>query len=392
MREGEILEIYLDNAATTKPREEVVEANVRVFSELFGNPSSLHRKGVEIEKEIKKVRKNVATSLGCADSEVYFTSGGTESNNISIQGIAKAYLKNGNHLITTNIEHPSVLNVFRKLENEGFKVSYIDVDKNGSVSPSQLYEAITDKTILISIMHVNNETGRILPIKEIGRKIKKASPRIVFHVDATQSYGKLNLDVENFLIDSLSISGHKIHATKGVGALYVRKGVKVSPLYAGGGQESGLRVGTENASAILGLGEAVKACFSNQHITRAHVKIVKEHLFDGIKNTISTTVINGSIDDSFSPYIINIAFLGVKAEVLLHSLEQDGIYVSTGSACSSTNNMQSHVLKAMGLKRLQIESSLRFSFSRDNTIEEMDYVIERIKKHVYDIRKIVKRI
>ncbi len=385
------MEIYLDNASTTKPIKEVVDVHIRAMEQLYGNPSSLHRKGVEVEKEIKKVRKTVATSLGCADSEIYFTSGGTESNNLSIQGISKAYLKKGNHLITTNIEHPSVLNVFKKLEKEGFSVTYLLADKSGSVSPIQVVEAITDKTVFISIMHVNNETGRILPIKEIGLSIKKVDPSIVFHVDAIQSYGKLVFNVEDLLVDSLSISGHKINATKGIGVLYVRKGVKITPLYAGGGQEKGLRSGTENSAAIVGLGEAIKACFSDQQKSSDSANILKKHLLEGVKNTINTTIVNGSIDHGYSPYIINISFLGVKSEILLHSLEQDGIYVSTGSACSSSRTRQSHVLTAMGLKELQIDSAIRFSFSRENTIEEITYVVERLRKHVFDIRKIISR-
>ena len=385
------MEIYLDNASTTKPIKEVIDAHIRAMEQLYGNPSSLHRKGVEVEKEIKKARKIVATSLGCTDSEIYFTSGGTESNNLSIQGISKAYFKKGDHLITTNIEHPSVLNVFKKLEKEGFSVTYLLADKSGSVSPIQVLEAITDKTVFISIMHVNNETGRILPIKEIGRSIKKVDPSIVFHVDAIQSYGKLVFNVDDLLVDSLSISGHKINATKGIGVLYVRKGVKITPLYAGGGQEKGLRSGTENSAAIVGLGEAIKACFSDQQISSDSAKRLKKHLLEGVKNTINTTIVNGSIDDGYSPYIINISFLGVKSEVLLHSLEQDGIYVSTGSACSSSRTRQSHVLSAMGLKELQIDSAIRFSFSRENTIEEISYVLERLRKHVFDIRKIISR-
>ncbi|MGV8145579.1 MAG: cysteine desulfurase family protein [Alkaliphilus sp.] len=385
------MEIYLDNAATTKPIKEVIDAQIRAMEHLYGNPSSLHRKGIEIEKEIKKVRKIVAKSMGCTDSEIYFTSGGTESNNLSIQGIAKVHFMKGAHLITTNIEHPSVLNVFKKLEKEGFIVTYLSADKSGSVSPVQVLEAITEKTVLISIMHVNNETGRILPIQKIGRSIKKVNPSIVFHVDATQSYGKLIFDVDDCLIDSLSISGHKIHASKGIGVLYLRKGIKIIPIYAGGGQEKEIRPGTENSPAIIGLGEAVKSCFSAQQTSCSAVSILKKHLIDGVRNTISTTIVSGGIDDGFSPYIINISFLGVKSEVLLHSLEQDGIFVATGSACSSSRKKQSHVLSAMGLKELQIDSTIRFSFSRENTIEEIDYVIERLRKHVCDIRKVVKR-
>ena len=385
------MEVYLDNAATTPVKEEVVKAVVRSLEKEYGNPSSLHRKGVEVEKSIKVIRKTLAKALGCMDQEIYFTSGGTEANNIAIRGIVEANKRAGNHIITTRIEHPSVLNTFKELEAKGFEVTYLNVNEEGFISTEELSESIKATTILVSIMQVNNEVGSIQPIDEIARLIKQKNKQTLFHVDAIQSFGKLRFKLEDMLVDSLSISGHKIHAPKGIGALYVKKNVKVTPIITGGGQEMGIRVGTENVPGIYGLGEAVELIMKDQQRYIGKLTHNKEYFLTGLKTVLEDLLILSPMVDSFAPHIICVSFVGVKSEVLLHSLEQEGIYVSSGSACSSKKKGNSHVLTAMKLKDTVIDSTIRFSISDTITETELDYAVEKIKKQVNILRKIMKR-
>jgi len=385
------MEVYLDNAATTPVKEEVVKAVVRALEKEYGNPSSLHSKGVEVEKSIKAIRKSIAKALGCLDQEIYFTSGGTEANNIAIRGIVEANKRAGNHIITTKIEHPSVLNTFKELEAKGYEVTYLNVDAEGFIALEELSDCIKANTILVSIMQVNNEVGSIQPIEEIAKLIKQKNKQVLFHVDAIQSFGKLKLKVEDLQVDSLSISGHKIHAPKGIGALYVKKDTKIIPIITGGGQEMGLRVGTENVPGIYGLGEAVQLIMQDQQSYINKLNENKRYFLKILKEKVRDVNILSPIKDSFAPHIISVAFMGVKSEVLLHSLEQEGVYVSSGSACSSKKKGFSHVLTAMKLKEAVIDSTIRFSVSDATTAKELDYAVEKINHQVTMLRKIMKR-
>ncbi|QXM06317.1 cysteine desulfurase family protein [Crassaminicella indica] len=385
------MEVYLDNSATTKPNKEVVDMMLKGLIDYYGNPSSLHRKGVEVERLMKSARKQLAKALGASEQEIIFTSGGTESNNTAIMGVVASKNRKGKKIITTKIEHPSVLNVYKNLETNGYEVIYLDVDGFGKINLEQLKRNLSDDTILISIMHVNNEVGTVQPIEEIGKIIKNASNKPIFHVDAIQSFGKIKFTPKKLGADLLSISGHKIHGPKGIGALFIRKNLRVSPILYGGNQETGMRSGTENIPGIFGLGEAARGLYENIDSNISKMWMLKNTFIEHIKNEIKDIKINGYEKNGSAPHIVNISFLGIKGEVLLHSLEQDGIYVSTGSACSSKKSSKSHVLKAMGLKEDEIEGAIRFSFSYHNTKEEIDYAVDKIKKHVKDIRKIMKR-
>jgi cysteine desulfurase len=385
------MEVYLDNSATTKPNKEVVEIMLKGLTDYYGNPSSLHHKGVEVEKLMKTARKQLAKALGAREQEIIFTSGGTESNNTAILGAVEAKKRNGKRIITTRVEHPSVLNVYKNLEMQGYEVSYLDVDSLGKISLDQFKEYLSEDTILISIMHVNNEVGTIQPVEEIGKIIKSTSNKPIFHVDAIQSFGKIKFTPNKLGADLLAISGHKIHGPKGIGALYMKKNLKVAPMLYGGNQETGMRSGTENIPGILGLGEAVKIIYENTDKNIDKMWMLKNSFIEHIKNEVKDIKVNGYEREGSAPHIANISFSGIRGEVLLHSLEQDGIYVSTGSACSSKKSSKSHVLKAMGLKEEAIEGAIRFSFSYHNTQEQIDYAIDKIKKSVKDIRKIMKR-
>lgn len=365
--------VYLDNSATTKQYKEVTDAMVECMVEDFGNPSSMHRLGINAEKKVKNARNQVASALGVKADEIIFTSGGTESDNTAIFGAAYAKKRRGNRLITSQVEHPAVLEAFKKLEEEGFEVVYLPVDENCQVSLEDYKNAIDDKTIFTSIMTVNNEVGTIMPIKEMYAVKPENS---WFHTDAVQAFGKMKVPVT----DMISLSGHKIHGPKGIGALYVGKGVNIKPFLVGGGQEKHMRSGTENVPAIVGLGQAASMIKNN------NIGQVKEHLLNGIKAELKDIKVNSpeqSLDN-----ILNISFLGTRSEVILHTLEQDGIYVSAGSACSSNKKGRSHVLAAMGLKDNEIEGAIRFSLNEFNTIEEMDYVIDKVKNAVTRFRKL----
>lgn len=373
-------EIFLDNSSTTKPLNEVVDQMSDVLRNNYGNPSSLHNKGLAAEKIIKEARQKISAKLAVNPNEIYFTSGGTESNNLAIKGIAYHYQNRGKHLITTNVEHASSLESFLALEEEGFEVTYLKTDQYGNISLKELENSISEDTILVSIIHVNNELGTIQPLKKIGKLIKDKNRNTYFHTDCVQSFGKLLLHPEENNIDLLSISGHKIHGPKGIGVLYKRKGVEIKAQMLGGGQENGVRCGTENIPGIAGLIPAVLALddFTTKNNYDQNLDKLKKHFLKGLKKIKRKVIINSP--DNGAPHILSISFPGVKGEVLIHSLEAEGIYISTGSACHSKSKEKSHVLRAIGLPKEQIDGTIRISFSHFNTLEDINFTIKTIKK------------
>lgn len=381
---------YLDNSATTRQSEEVTRTMMDVMENEYGNPSSLHRLGVSSEKLIKASRKKLALTAGASDEEIYFTSGGTESDNTAVFGAYMMLHRQGNHMITTEIEHPAVLECFKRLKQQGADVTYIGTDSNGLINMDELKAAITDDTILVSVMHVNNETGTVQPISEIGSLVKKMSDKAVFHCDAVQSYGKIPLSVHDSSIDLMSASGHKIHGPKGMGILYVRKSLHLPPYMCGGGQERGMRSGTENVPGIVGFGAAAESAKTNMDENYRKVSMLQSRLLEGITAEIPDIKVNSPVGmDICIPHILNVSFMGTRGEVLLHMLEQHDIYVSTGSACSSHKKGGSHVLNAMGLTPDEVEGAVRFSLSPYNTAEEIDYTVDKLKKAVSDNRKML---
>lgn len=383
--------IYLDNCATTKPREEVVKAMYESMMDDFGNPSSLHRLGMKAEKRVKEARGYIAEFLNVDSNEIYFTSGGTESNNIAIQSFVNKMARRGKHIVTTKIEHPSVLNIMKYYEKNNFEVTYLNVDDYGYISLDELKSSIRDDTILVSVMHVNNEIGSIQPIFQIKSIIKEINPNTLFHVDGIQGFGKIDISLKASGIDSYSFSSHKIHGPKGIGGLFIDKKHVISPIIFGGNQERGLRSGTENLPGIIGFGEAVRIMAKNYNEERKHVFRLKEYFANRLKAEIEDIRLNTSLDNMSSPYILNISFRHVRGEVLLHYLEDKDIYVSTTSACSSRGTDKSHVLKSIGLKDEEIQGAIRFCFSYENTMEDMDYTIDVLKESVREIRQIIMR-
>lgn len=382
------MEIYLDNSATTKPYQEVVAKMVLALTTQYGNPSSIHKKGIEVEREIKEIRRNIARSLGAKENEIYFTSGGTECNNTIIRSVARLNKKTKNHIISTVIEHPSVLDTLKDLESEGFEVTYLPVDKDGKISIEDLKNAIKKETILVSIMHVNNEIGTIQPIEEIGKYLKSLDEKIYLHVDAVQSYAKIKFRPSRYNIDFMSVSGHKLHGPKGIGFMYVKENNRIKPLLTGGGQEIGIRSGTENVPGIYGIGEAVKVINKDLEGTIDKIRELRDLLKEEILANIDDVKINTPEDGVC--HVLNVSFRGVRGEVLLHYLEQKEIYVSTGSACSSKKK-GSHVLNAIGLTPEEIEGAIRFSLSDLNTKEEILETIKVLKESVSDLRMIIGR-
>ena len=380
------MDIYFDNGATTRVFPEVKEIMVKVLEEEYGNPSSMHRKGLVAEHHLKRTREIIASSMKVEPKEITFTSGGTESNNLAIIGTALANQRNGKHIITSTIEHASVYNPFFFLEDLGFEVTFIPVDKHGIIRLDLLKEAIRKDTILVSVMAVNNEIGSVMPMEEIGRIIKEANPNTYYHADCVQAYGKMKVFPRKWKIDMVSISGHKIHGPKGSGALYVRKGVKIKAILYGGNQEQALRSGTENVPAIAGLGVAAEKIYENHEEKVAYLKAIKEYFLDKVMALPDVTNHSGD-----APHIASVSFLKVRSEVLLHALEEKGICVSAGSACSSNKPAVSGTLKGIGLKREEYESTLRFTFSCYNTKEEVDYVIDELEKLLVVLRRFVRK-
>ena len=384
------MEVYLDNSATTRCYEGAAKLMYEIMTEHYGNPSSLHNKGVDAEKYVREAVKLIARNLKVEEKELYFTSGGTESDNLALMGCARANRRAGNHLITTCFEHPAVLNTMKGLEEEGFRVTYLPVDERGVVRLSDLEEALCDETILVSVMYVNNEIGSVQPIEEIGALLKKQNRKILFHVDAVQAFGKFRIYPKKQGIDLLSVSGHKIHGPKGMGLLYVDSHVKIRPILFGGGQQKDLRSGTENVPGIAGLAEAVKECYTDFGEKTERLYALREYFIGEIRKLEGTTV-NGPQGREGAPHIVSVSFAGVRSEVLLHALEDKGIYVSSGSACSSNHPAVSGTLTAIGVKRELLDSTIRFSFSEFTTKEELDYTLESLRELLPVLRRFTRR-
>lgn len=380
------MEIYLDNSATTRPYDEVAQRMMEYLTARYANPSSAHSKGVEIERDIKNARKKIASLMGAIDDEIVFTSGGTESDNIAIRGIAYANRKQGKHIITTCIEHPAVLSTVKDLENEGFEVTYLGVDSSGVIDFEDFKKALRDDTILVAIMHVNNESGSVQPVEKIGRYLSRLKRKVYFFVDAVQSFGKIDFRPGRYGIDLMSISGHKLHGPKGIGALYIKKGTRLKPIVTGGGQERGVRPGTENVPGIMGLETAALKTVSDLPSKIERLGAMKSLLQEEITVRVPNIKINSTPEGAC--HILNISFMDVKGEVLLHTLEQDGVFVSTGSACSSKKK-GSHVLREMGLSEAQIEGAIRFSLGEFNDAEQIKCAAEIVSRRVEEFRKIV---
>lgn len=380
------MEAYLDNSATTCAFARVCDIMMKTMAEDYGNPSSMHSKGFHAEHYVNEAREAVAKSLRVNDREIIFTSGGTESNNMALIGCAMANKRRGNHLITTVFEHASVGNTMRFLEEQGFRVTYLPVDHEGTVSLRALEEAICPETILVSIMYVNNEIGSVQPIEEIARIIRRKKPDILFHVDAIQAYGKYVLRPRRQGIDLLSVSGHKIHGPKGTGFLYVRDKVKIKPIIFGGEQQHGMRSGTENVPGIAGLGEAVKEIYKDHDARIAGMYELKKLFVEQLAD-LDDIVINGQPLMEGAPHIVSVSFRGIRSEVLLHALEERGIYVSAGSACSSNHPAVSGTLKSIGVEKELLDSTLRFSFSIFTTADEIRYAADTLKELVPMLRR-----
>ena len=381
------MEIYFDNSATTKPYDEVIEETCQAMKEYYGNPSSLHNIGLKCEKRLNEAREYFASTIKADKDEIYFTSGGSEGNNFVLKGL----LKPGHHLITTAYEHQSVLDTCKALENNGVKVTYLPVDKAGRISLGDLDEAITKDTVLVSIMHINNEVGTIQDLESIGKIIKSRSSRAKFHVDGVQSYGKISVDVKKMNIDYFTAASHKIHGPKGTGFVYIKKGSVINSLISGGSQERGFRAGTQNLPSIIGFEKAAKMTFNKIDENYNSALAIKKYMIERLQE-IKDIRINSPLEDDFSPYILNVSFIGARAEVLLHLLEDAKIYVATGSACTSNSGAASgsYVIKALGLNNKEVESAIRFSFDHNNTKEEVDKTIEVLKTSLMFLRRLRK--
>lgn len=373
------MEAYFDNSATTRVYDSVRDIVVKTMTEDYGNAAAKHIKGMQAERRIKDAAAEIAKSLKAQDKEILFTSGGSESNNLAIIGAALANQRAGKHLITTGIEHPSVYRPMQILEEQGFEVTFLKVDHQGHIDLQELEEAIRPDTTVVSIMYVNNEVGSVEPIEAIGALVKKKNPKTLLHVDAIQAYGKFRIHPKKLNIDLLSASGHKIHGPKGVGFLYVAPGVKLRPLIYGGGQQGGMRAGTENVPGAAGMGMAVKELYTNHEEKTAALYQLKDYMIDRVLELPDVSVNSRKGLDS-APQIVSVSFKGVRSEVLLHALEDKGVYVSSGSACSVNHPGISGTLKGIGLKPELLDATLRFSFGMFNTKEEVDYSIDVLKE------------
>jgi len=377
--------VYMDHAATTPVDPEVVEAMVPYFTEIYGNASSLHSYGREAHNAMEEARRRVARLLNAYPEEIIFTAGGTESDNIAIKGTAYANRSRGDQIITSTIEHPAVLETCRSLEKQGFKVSYIPVDKNGLIELESLRKAVTERTTLITIMHANNEIGTIEPIEEIAEIAKAKS--IIFHTDAVQSAGKIPIDVKNVGVDLLSISAHKIYGPKGIGALYIKKGTHLEPIIHGGGHEKGLRSSTENIPGIVGLGKAAELAERRIGEDTAHLTDLRDQLIKATLSNIEESYLNGHPTKRL-PNNAHFRFTGIEGEALILNLDEKGVAASTGSACSSKKLLPSHVLMAIGLDEVQAHGSLRLTLGRENTKEDIEYVLQVLPETVKKLRAI----
>ena len=380
------MQVYLDNSATTKCYDEVAELVCRVMCEDYGNPSSMHHKGVEAEQYVRYAKETLARLMKVNEKEILFTSGGTESDNIALIGTAMAHHRRGRHLITTRMEHPAVLQTMTYLERQGFDVTYLSVDREGRIRLQELERAIRKDTILVSIMHVNNEIGSVQPIAEAGELIKRCNPQTLFHVDAVQGFGKFRIYPSRMNVDLLSVSAHKIHGPKGVGFLYIRAGARVNPIIYGGGQQKGMRSGTENVPGIAGLAKAADLVYENLDQDVGRMYALRQKLIDGVSR-IEDVRVNGCPGREGAPHIVSLSVRGVRSEVLLHALEEKEIYVSAGSACSSNKPQISDTLKAIGVERDLLGSTIRFSLSVFTTAAEIEYTIQALEEMVPMLRK-----
>lgn len=384
------MEIYLDNSATTKALKEVTDLVMQVMYVDYGNPSSMHMKGVEAEKYVKEAKQNLAKLLKVQEKEIYFTSGGTESDNWALMGAASANSRAGKHLITTKVEHPAILQTMEYLESIGYEVTYLPVDSKGVVRLDVLEKAIRKDTILVSVMHVNNEVGALQPIEEIGRIISEKNPNTLFHVDAVQGFCKLKIYPKRCHVDMISVSGHKIHGPKGTGFLYIDERVKIKPIVFGGGQQKGMRSGTENVPGIAGLALAAKMMYADMEQDVYRLYELKTY-FQKRLMQIDDVVINGPLYEDGAPHIVSASFVGVRSEVLLHALEDRGIYVSAGSACASNKHTVSATLSAMGIQQALLDCTIRFSFSIFTTKEELDYTLKCLEEILPMLRRFVRK-
>ncbi len=384
------MEVYLDNSATTRVFPEVAENMVKIMCEDYGNPSSMHNKGVESEKYIRYAKETLAKILKVSEKEIFFTSGGTESDNLAIIGCAMANHRAGKHMITTVIEHPAVLQTFAYLEKQGFQVTYLPVDRNGRIQIEDLRRAIRPDTILVSIMHTNNEIGALQPIAEAGVLIKKINPRILFHVDAVQGFGKFRIYPKKMNVDLMSVSSHKIHGPKGVGFLYVGEKVKIHPTVYGGGQQRGMRSGTENVPGVAGMARAADLMYARLEEDVERLYALKKRFIAGLEK-LEDVKINGLTGQDSAPHIVSVSVRGIRSEVLLHALEDRGIYVSAGSACASNKPQVSATLKAIGVEKDLLDSTIRFSFSVFTTEEDIDYTLTALGEMVPMLRKYTRK-
>lgn len=379
-------EIYLDNSATTRIFPEVAALMNRIFQEEYGNPSSMHHKGVEAEKELRKARETLAQILKVKEKNLIFTSCGTESDNLAIIGAARAAKRRGKHLITTPIEHPAVLETMKYLESEGFEITYLPVDQDGLVSPESVSQAVREDTILVSVMHTNNEIGALEPIAQIGEAIKAKNPQTLFHVDAVQGFGKARIYPKRMHIDLLAASGHKIHGPKGVGLLYVGDNVRIRNIIYGGGQQGGMRSGTENVPGIAGMALAAKLLYEHFDEEQQKLRAMKDTFIQRV-SAIEGVHINGRTGEDSAAHIISLSVEGVRAEVLLHALEDKGIYVSSGSACASNRPHISETLQAIGTPQAYLDSTIRLSTSVMNSMEDMEGAAQALEELLPMLRK-----
>lgn len=384
------MEAYLDNSATTPVSPGVAEIVLKTMTEDFGNPSSMHKKGVEAERYLRNAKEILAKILKVQEKELIFTSGGTESNNLALIGIANANRRAGMHIITSSVEHASVLNTMKYLEEQGFEVTYLPVDERGVVSLDALKQAMRKDTILVSVMYVNNEIGAVEPVEEISKIIKAVNPQVIFHVDAIQAFGKYQIRPKRQGIDALSVSGHKIHGPKGSGFLYVSEKVKIKPILFGGGQQKGMRSGTDNVPGIAGIAEAAKEAYTDFEEKTEKLYELKDYFIDKILG-LDRVKVNSAKGKEGAPHIISVSFVGVRSEVMLHALEDKGIYVSAGSACSSNHPHISETLAGIHLSAEEIDSTVRFSMSDLTTKEELDYACETIAGMIELLRKFTRR-
>ncbi len=385
------MEVYLDNSATTRCYPEVGDLVYKVMCQDYGNPSSMHKKGVDAEHYVKQAKDRLARILKVNQKEIFFTSGGTEGDNLALIGSARANKRAGNHLITTAIEHPAILNTMRYLEEEeGFRVTYLPVDANGKVKLEALKEALCPETILVSIMYVNNEVGSVQPVNEAVQIVKRYNPSILFHSDAVQGFGKYHIYPKRQGIDLLTTSGHKIHGPKGIGFIYINEKVKIKPVIYGGEQQRNIRSGTENVPGIAGLGLAAQMIYQDLDVKVALMRELKAYFIEGLQK-IGNSTVHGLTDENSAPHIISVGIAGVRSEVLLHALEEKGIYVSSGSACSSNHPAVSGVLKGIGVPTEYLNATIRFSMSEFTTKEEIDYTLQTLYNCIPMLRRFTRR-